>query len=718
MKSNPFKLNLKVDNWRIGHKIKGSFTVLVIIISLAGAFSITTLSRALTSSDAIADDFSPTIESLTSFKTLIKDSRTYATNWVYVSSYEADKENLNDIINRRYPDLKEKIDSISSKMEKEDLKTLLHELLIKSEELIATEKELMQSLQSFEDYEDAMVRFLAEDQIENEIIPKSDLIANGLQEVINSVQSESVQLNKEMVNSFNTLQIAVWVSGLLGIAFAVIISLLLARSIRQPIEKIVDRISKLSLGIIPEPVEVKADNEIGTMNKGINRLIFSYQSTSDVASEIKKGNLDSSFEALSDQDVLGLSLIEMRKSLKGIINETNRVVSEVAEKGRLDISLEATNQTGAWGDLSLSINQLIESISSPVKNLRLIFNDLADGDLTVRYSSETVGDIQDLTQSLNRALNNLNGLLSAIEGDANVIGESAQEMLLSGSEMSTSTREIATAIGQMSNGAQNQVAKVDESSQLVEEILASSRQMAEKSAAINTAAERGVDESQKGAEMVENVKVNIGEISSYSQSTNEAMKVLLERSKEIDRVLGIITEISSQTNLLALNAAIEAAQAGDAGRGFAVVADEIRKLAEGSRSSAREIEKIVLDITNETKSTAQLLEKMSHTVNLGVTATEKASATFNEITASNDETLRLSQETLQASEEQSKKIVSVVNITETIVVVAEQTSAGTEEVASSADELSTGMATFIKKSEALNSISEKLKGGVKQFQLK
>ena len=64
-----------------------------------------------------------------------------------------------------------------------------------------------------------------------------------------------------------------------------------------------------------------------------------------------------------------------------------------------------------------------------------------------------------------------------------------------------------------------------------------------------------------------------------------------------------------------------------------------------------------------------------------------------------------------------KKIRDVVNITESIVVIAEQTSAGTEEVASSASELSAGMTNYIKKSQSLNDISLQLKEGLSKFKL-
>lgn len=704
-------------NMRISAKIRASFLILILTILFTGIYSVVTLENGMSSLSTISNELNPVIEKLTEFRDLVKDSRTYTTNWVYVGAYDSDKNRLREIHGKQYPSIKKELLSIAEASTDEQLQTTLNQLIKQSDELIAVQKDVMGSLQSFEQYEDAMIRFIAEDQIENGVIPTSDVITAGIQSMIIAQQALLSSKNSQMRSSFAGLQVAIWVSGLVGVGFAFIISLWLSKSITNPLNKVVNRISSLAMGMIPDTIEVKSKDEMGLIGKGLNSLINGFKSTSQFASKIKDGDLEADYKLLSSDDAIGISLIAMRENLKKVIHETNTVVTSVAEEGRLDNKLEMDDKHGAWAELCGSINSLFDSISMPIKRIEEILTAMADGDLTHRYELESKGEILKLANSLNMALDNLNNFLGAISENANVIEDSSTEMLSSGEEMSSSTQEIASAIAQMSNGAQSQVGKVDESSQLVENILSSSNDMASKSEAINMAAKKGVDDSEKGLKMVENVTTSITEIRNFSSRTNESMSVLLERSNEIERVLGIITDIASQTNLLALNAAIEAAQAGDAGRGFAVVAEEIRKLAEDSRNSAKEIEKLISDVNSDTKQTAKMLESMSAGVEKGVEASNEASAVFNDMAASSAQTLSHSEDILKSSKEQSNQIMNVVNITESIVVIAEQTSAGTEEIASSATELSSGMINYIEKSQSLNDISLKLKNGLSRFKL-
>lgn len=78
-------------------------------------------------------------------------------------------------------------------------------------------------------------------------------------------------------------------------------------------------------------------------------------------------------------------------------------------------------------------------------------------------------------------------------------------------------------------------------------------------------------------------------LSQHVLHTNALMSELMDMTKMVSGMSGVITKISAQTKVLALNASIEAARAGEHGRGFAVVAQEVTKLADETDSSAKQI---------------------------------------------------------------------------------------------------------------------------------
>ena len=411
------------------------------------------------------------------------------------------------------------------------------------------------------------------------------------------------------------------------------------------------------------------------------------------------------------------ALREQSDLLQNAIKETNEVVKEAVESGNFSARIDLSNKKGEWKSLGESINHLFESVAKPFTAINEVVNKLADGDLTGRYHGTVRGDIQKLTDNLNKAIVNLSNLLSEIAERARYLKESSSEMLNSGEQMKLSTGEIASAIGEMSNGAHEQVRKIDESSSLIEGVLASSTNMGQQADAIQETAKQGAEKSRSGMDLAQDMDKTMKHILASSKRTNEAVSSLTNRSKEISSVLRIIKEIASQTNLLALNAAIEAAQAGESGRGFAVVAEEIRKLAESSKKSTAEIEELISAVQNDTSETATLIGDMSSSIKLGEQTTSQSLTTFQEIYKYYQETLDKSESIALATKKQTEDISNVVNIISGVVVISEETAAGTEQTASSSAELSAGMQNYQDKSEQVSSIADELQEKVSRFRL-
>jgi methyl-accepting chemotaxis protein len=133
-----------------------------------------------------------------------------------------------------------------------------------------------------------------------------------------------------------------------------------------------------------------------------------------------------------------------------------------------------------------------------------------------------------------------------------------------------------------------------------------------------------VGKSHEGKYAIEEMVEIIKSLENENRNNTENINELARKFSKVNDVVQLINNIASQTNLLALNAAIEAARAGEHGKGFAVVSGEIRKLAEMTKQSTKDISDLIKSIEDETKTVLNNSNKSNEVIARGVKASGNA----------------------------------------------------------------------------------------------
>ena len=350
---------MKKSRLSIGTKIFGGFIALIFIFALNAIISILTINSTTQTIEETAEVINPSAKAIDDLLDLVTNSKMLITNWVYLQNNQQDKDALKDLQNFQYPALKNKLTTLTTHWKGEAEKKQLDSVFTSFEELIKIEKEIMSSLVSFEDYEDPMVKLLAENRIEDEVLPQTSTLKQKLSEISRIKRAEAEEVQASIVAASIDLRRLNLILGLITIAIGLLVAFLLSRNITRPISYVKDIVVELGKGQLPEAEREETQkfsrDEVGEMAQAVDELVSGLRATSDFAENIGAGNYDAEFAPLSEHDVLGNALINMRSNL--------RSVSEDDKKRHW-----ATEGTAMFGELlrknSGSVKELTSAILS------------------------------------------------------------------------------------------------------------------------------------------------------------------------------------------------------------------------------------------------------------------------------------------------------------------------------------------------------------------
>ncbi len=308
---------------------------------------------------------------------------------------------------------------------------------------------------------------------------------------------------------------------------------------------------------------------------------------------------------------------------------------------------------------------LKESLQQHIIQLLGEVQGVARGDLTVR-ASVVSGDI------------------GTVAGSFNAIVESLRQFVLQVQQSATRVHSLLNenegSVRQLSDESLNQTYETTRILDSVEQMTQSVQMVTERARQTASVAQSASTAAQLGETAMESSVRSIMTLRSTIEGATQTVKHLGESSQQIARIVSLIQELAAQTDVLAINASLEASRAGEQGRGFAIVASEIGELASRSTTAAREVEKIVEAIQQQTHGVVDVMGQSAVQVVDSAHSVKNSKQSLVHIVHLSSQIDELVRSVVEAMDSQMQTTHSVTDLVKDVAQVSTRTSNSSRQV--------------------------------------
>ena len=464
-------------------------------------------------------------------------------------------------------------------------------LVASIEPMLAEAESSLNKLQAIFDKEDmeGVTRFTV-DVLYPVIDPISTKFSELIEVQLNVAKSEYTQSQAQYEQSQLISMVLLAGGTLLGIFLAYRI----VGSVVKPLRTVQETAQRVSQNFdYSSRIQITQNDEVGETARAFNTLLQAQQTAigqvNRVIQHLADGDLSQRIEGTMQGD-----LAQMQTAINHSLDSVQRTMtgfnglSQALLHGQFNHEIDYSHSRGEFRQSLEQAHTALQSLHRMIGNVDGVMGSVARGDLTQRVHIEATGDLLRLKQNINSSLEALGQALGAVHNSTRQVAAAANQ--------------TSTAIGQISDGAQNQTHAIGQVALAIKHTAESVTDVSR-----NTAIA-----SQKSRESMAIMQTGMDKMGLMVQVVNN----ISVHSDKINKITEVIEKIANKTNLLSLNAAIEAARAGEHGKGFSVVAEEVGKLAASSAESSQEIARLVQQAVAETAHAVQVVQEVSRDMSM------------------------------------------------------------------------------------------------------